>query len=174
MSKYLVVYYSRSGATKAAAEAIASRLGGCDIDEIKSKKYDAGIMGIITAGIDTIMKTKAEIEPTRDPSGYDHVIIGTPVWGLTASNPVLTYLANNKGKLKAVSFFSCSLMMGGVYAFDAMSEACGMCPVATLDLGDTEVRQGQSQGQGQGSYERHIGNFLMQLRARPNTSAPVH
>jgi flavodoxin len=165
MTNYLVVYYSRSGATKTAAEALASKLS-CDIDEIKTRKYDAGIMGIITAGIDIITKAKAEIEPTRDPSGYDHVIVGTPVWGLTASNPVLTYLANNKGKFKAVSFFSCSMMMGGVYAFDAMKEASGMVPVATLDLGDTEVRQG--------NYERHIGQFLMQLRSRPNVSAPVH
>ncbi len=167
-NRYLVVYYSRSGATKIAAEAIASRLGDCDLDEIKSKKYDAGIMGIITAGIDTIMKAKAEIEPTLDPSGYNHVIVGTPVWGFTASNPALTYLANNKGKFKAISFFCCSLVIGGVYAFDAMKEASGMAPVATLDLGDTEVRQNQS------GFERHVGQFLMQLRARPNTSAPVH
>jgi flavodoxin len=166
MTKYLVAYYSRSGATKLAAEAIASRLG-CELDEIKTRKYDAGIMGIITAGIDIVTKAKAEIEsPLHDPSDYDHVIIGTPVWGFTASNPALTYLANNKGKFKAVSFFSCSLMMGGVYAFDAMSEASGMCPVATLDLGDSEIRQG--------NYDRHMGNFLMQLRARPNTSASVH
>ncbi|MEX2684979.1 MAG: flavodoxin family protein [Candidatus Sigynarchaeota archaeon] len=166
MTKYLVVYYSRSGATKAAAEAIASRLGSCDIDEIKAKKYDAGIMGIITAGIDTLMRTKAEIESTKDPSAYDHVIVGTPVWGFTASNPVISYLENNKGKFKAVSFFSCSLMFGGVYAFEAMEKASGMVPVAKLDLGDTEVRQAGP------SLERHIGQFLMQLRSRPNVSAP--
>ncbi len=166
--KYLVVYYSRSGATKAAAEAIASRLGGCDIDEIKTKKYDAGIMGIITAGIDVITKAKAEIESALDPSAYDHVIVGTPVWGFTASNPVLTYLEKNKEKFKAVSFFSCSLMLGGIYAFDAMESASGMVPVAKLDLGDTEVRQADA------SYERQIGKFLIQLRSRPNVSAPLH
>lgn len=162
---FLVVYFSRSGATKIAAEAIAQRLGA-DIDEIKTKKYDAGIMGILTVGIDILMRAKAEIEPAaKDPSSYDHVIIGTPVWGLTASNPVISYLEQHKGKFKAVSFFSCSLMMGGVYAFDTMKDASGMTPVATLDLGDTEVRQG--------NYERHLGQFLMQLRSRPNVSAPV-
>ncbi|NMC08649.1 MAG: flavodoxin [Candidatus Lokiarchaeota archaeon] len=165
MTKYLVTYYSRSGATRIAAEAIAQRLGA-DIDEIKAKKYDAGIMGILTAGIDILMKTRAEIEPaTKEPSSYDHVIIGTPVWGLTASNPVISYLEQHKGQFKAVSFFSCSFMMGGVYAFDTMKNACGMSPVATLDLGETEVRQG--------NYERHLGQFLMQLRSRANVSAPV-
>ncbi|MBN2152986.1 MAG: flavodoxin [Candidatus Lokiarchaeota archaeon] len=166
--KYLVVCYSRSGATKAAAEAIASHLSGCDIDEIKSKKYDAGFMGIITAGIDSITKAKAEVESTLDPSAYDHVIVGTPVWGFTAANPVLTYLANNKGKFKAVSFFSCSLLSGGLFAFDAMQEACGMTPVAKLDLGDTEVRQKSP------LFERHVNKFLMQLRACSNVSSSVH
>nr|MDO8085150.1 flavodoxin [Candidatus Sigynarchaeum springense] len=166
--KYLIVYYSRSGATKAAAEAIASRLGGCDIDEIKAKRYDAGIMGIITAGLDAIMRSKAEIEFTKDPSAYDHLIVGTPVWGFTAANPVITYLEKHKGKFKAMSFFSCSLMAGGFYAFDAMAKASGMTPVAKLDLGDTEVRQGSQ------SFERHLDRFMMQLRACSNVSAPVH
>jgi flavodoxin len=165
MTKYLVVYYSRSGATKKAAEAISARFG-CEVDEIKTRKYDAGFMGIITAGFDIITKANAEIEASLDPSGYDHVIIGTPIWGFTASNPVLTYLANNKGKFKAVSFFSCSMAMGGVYAFDDMSKACLMKPVATLDLGDTEVRQGP--------IDRKLGHFMMQLRARSNVSAAEH
>ncbi|MCK4376551.1 MAG: flavodoxin, partial [Candidatus Brocadiae bacterium] len=74
----LVVYYSRSGTTRKAAEAIAGLLG-CDIEEILDRKDRSGVTGYLVSLKDSALRKPAEIEPVRrDPADYDLVVIGTP------------------------------------------------------------------------------------------------
>jgi len=103
--KYLVVFYSRTGTTRKAAEAI-SKILKCNIDEIVDTKNRNGPFGYLISGGEAMRKQLTQIKkPKKNPKLYDVVIIGTPVWGFTMSSPVRTYITQNKALFKKVAFF---------------------------------------------------------------------
>lgn len=134
MKKTLIVYYSRTGITKKVAEAIKEQLD-CDIEEIVSIKNRAGIMGYITSGREATQKTLAEIMPaTKNPSDYDLVIIGTPVWGWNISSPIRTYLENYKEGFKNISAFCTMGGDGDKQSFKEIEKICDKKLVANLAI----------------------------------------
>ena len=74
-----------------------------EIFDIKNRK---GIAGFLSAGTDanlgrlTVLK-----EIKKNPSLYDLIIIGTPVWSSNISTPVRTYISLYKKDFKNVAFF---------------------------------------------------------------------
>lgn len=106
--KILVVYYSNSGITEKVGGLLAVALEA-DQEKLVDKKERKGLWNYIVAGKDAMMKYETDIEkPKYDPSGYDLVIIGTPVWAWTMTPAVRTYISKNKDKLKNVVFFTTS------------------------------------------------------------------
>ena len=94
--KILVVYYSRSGTTKKAAETIAKSLK-CGSDEIKDVKNRKGLIGFIRSGRESAIKIVPKIKSSKiNPKDYGLVIIGTPIWADTIASPVRAYLTKNK------------------------------------------------------------------------------
>jgi flavodoxin len=139
--KPLVVYYSRTGTTAKAAGEIASRLG-CDTEPIVDRRSRSGPAGYMLACRDVVREALTELEPTKlDPSQYDLVAIGTPVWVYRTSIPVKTYLINNKDHLGRVGFFATYGSSGFERTMDEMAALCGKPPVATLGLTTVEVRR---------------------------------
>jgi hypothetical protein len=54
------------------------------------------------------MKRKPELMPlVHDPTGYDLVMIGTPVWAWTLSPPVASFLSAVNLKDKQIGLFCC-------------------------------------------------------------------
>lgn len=105
--KTLVLYYSQTGATKAVAEELQSRLGA-DIACIEAvEPYDADYAATVArwrqereAGV------KVAIQPLAvNLNDYDTIFLGFPVWGGTYASPMATFLAENSlaGK-KVVTF----------------------------------------------------------------------
>ena len=93
--KTLVVYYSRTGTTKKVAETISSMIES-DIERIIDTKKRAGPFGGLAAAKDAILKRLTKIEATKnDPSDYDLVIIGTPIWVGAMSAPIRSYITQN-------------------------------------------------------------------------------
>lgn len=106
--KILVVYYSRSGITEKIGGLLAVALEA-DQEKLIDKKDRDGIWNYIVAAKDAIMKNETEIEPpVNDPSKYDLVIIGTPIWGAKMAPAVRTYINKYKGQFKKVAFFTTS------------------------------------------------------------------
>jgi flavodoxin len=139
--KILVVFYSRTGVTKKAAGAITDSLR-CDSEEIFDTKSRDGIFGWLKSGRDAMKKIPTLLKETqKDPSAYDIVVIGTPVWAGNISAPVRTYLANNKGKFAKVAFFCTMGNSGGANTLAEMAEACGKSPVSTLELRACDVKK---------------------------------
>ena len=103
--KTLVVFYSRSGTTKRVALDVAKALNA-DIDEVIDKKSRKGILGFLRAGYDATRDKTTEIEFEKDPSDYDLVIIGTPVWNGRVTPAIRTYLLRNRERIKRAAFFS--------------------------------------------------------------------
>ena len=92
-SKALTVFYTRTGNTLLVAETIRAEFD-CDLQEIKDLKDRSGIKGFIAGMIDAKRKTKTEIMPkTLDLTGYDLLIICSPIWGMKLT-PAITEFMN--------------------------------------------------------------------------------
>jgi menaquinone-dependent protoporphyrinogen IX oxidase len=137
--KVLVVYYSRSGHTRKVGETIADMLA-CDKEEIIDTVKRSGPIGWLRSGYQSMRKSFTKIEALeRDVSGYDLVIIGTPVWAHIASVPVRTFMHRYKDDLNNVAFFS---VHGGKDAqdeFNEMETLSGKKPARLLSLCEKEV-----------------------------------
>lgn len=147
--KTLVTFYSRTGTTKKVAMAIAAILK-CDVEEIFDVKNRGGISGYFRSGKEAMMKRFAEIKKIeKDPSDYDIVIIGTPVWFSTMSSPIRTYISENKEKFSAkggsasggkkVAFFCTLHATGSEKTFKDMKNLCGKKPISLLMVKASEI-----------------------------------
>ena len=85
-------------------------------------------------GRDAGSKKLTIIEETKnDPSLYDVVAIGTPVWNGTMSTPIRTYVVRYRESFKRVAFF-CTQDGSEKKALDEMECLCGKTPIALLQL----------------------------------------
>ena len=85
--KTAVVYYSLDGSTRAAAQALATRLGA-DIYELKEKKARSKTpMMFMSGGFAAVFGLKSRLQETyaNHIGAYERICIGTPIW---ASRPV--------------------------------------------------------------------------------------
>ncbi len=135
----LVVFYSRSGTTRALAGALARALGA-DLEEIRDKVDRAGALGFLRSALDATLGRAAVLEPQRhDPADYDLVLVGTPVWASTVSTPVRAYLENNRKRFRGVAFFATEGGRGAERALSAMAIIARKEPAATLALKERDV-----------------------------------
>lgn len=132
--KALVVYYSRTGNTKALARQIAVALGAeAEIEEITDRANRRGILGYLRSGREAWFRRRAELVPSDvDPSAFDLVVIGTPVWNASLSSPVRTFLEDHMKALRSVAFFCTMGGRGSNRVFRQMEAACRKPPLATL------------------------------------------
>jgi multimeric flavodoxin WrbA len=97
MSRILIVYYSRSGYTQRAAEALAERLDATllPIEEARSRR---GIFGYWRSAWEALRRIDADIAlPATNPADFDLVLIGTPVWASRPSSPARTFAGRHRG-----------------------------------------------------------------------------
>jgi len=154
--KILVVFYSRSGKTKKAAEAISEILK-CDKEEIFDMKSREGIVGFLSAGTDANLRRLTAIKEIKnDPSLYDLVIIGTPIWSSNISTPVRTYLSLYKEEFKKVAFFCTRLGSDSKKVFADMKNLSQKAPLVVLELTTREVARDQ--------YIQKVKEFIENLK----------
>jgi len=140
--KTLVVYYSRSGITRQVAEALARELGA-DLEEIAEPAKRAGVWGFLKSGREAFMKITPEINPgQRQPSDYDLVIVGTPVWANTMASPVRAWLTAHGSSLGKAAFFCTTASSGGEKAPRDMAALAGKNPLATAYFLEKQVKSG--------------------------------
>jgi flavodoxin len=138
--KTLVSFYSRSGSTRRVAEVISKNLNA-DIDEIKDlKDRTRRIIGWLVSGRDAMTKKLTKIKYSKNPSKYDLVIIGTPVWAWTVTPAIRTYLSENKFK-KVAFFCTCGGQPGNTFR---EMKRLSKQPLAELDLIDKKLSKPDS------------------------------
>ena len=154
--KILAVFYSRSGRTKRVAKAISDILK-CDKEEIFDTKNRKGIPGFLSAGTDANLRRLTAIKEIKNnPSLYDLVIIGTPIWSSNISTPIRTYLSLHKEGFKKVAFFCTRLGSDAEKVFKGMEDICQKSPLALLELTSREVNGGQ--------YLQKVKEFINKLK----------
>ena len=138
--KSLVVYYSRTNITKKLAEDIAGKVNA-DIEEIIPKVNYQGKIGYARGGKHAISEKIIDLEDLKyDPSQYDVVYLGAPVWAGKAANPLISYMKMNEAKLSNVKFF----MTAGSSGFDSgfrQMEKYSTKPLKTLGLTTKQVKK---------------------------------
>lgn len=138
----LVVHYSRTGHSRTLAEGIARALGA-DVEEIRDRTDRCGVAGWLRSGVEAALGASAEIDrPRHDPSRYELVVIGGPVWSGSVSPPVRTYLWLERERLPAVAFFASFGGVGAERALDQMAAVARRRPVATLAVRELETAAG--------------------------------
>lgn len=106
----LIAYYSLEGNTKCIADSMA-QIFKADVEEIKTiGPIDAHrFMDHYWGGDRENPPEEIEIvKPERDPSAYDLIIIGTPVWAWAPAPPVHTFIKKLNMKGKKVAIYACS------------------------------------------------------------------
>jgi flavodoxin len=125
--KSLVVYYSRSGNTRFAAEKISQKIGG-DIEEIIDKKRRKGPLGFVIGGFDATRGRKTDIaEIKKSPRDYDLIVVGTPMWNKRITPAVRTYLEDNKFSEKRVALFCTNNGSQSERVFKTLKEIMNGC-----------------------------------------------
>ena len=154
--KMLVVFYSRSGKTKKVAEAISEILK-CDREEIFDIKSREGIVGFLSAGTDANLRRLTTIKEIKNnPSLYDLIIIGTPIWSSNISTPIRTYLSLYKEDFKKVAFFCTRLGSDSKKVFDDMKNISQKTPITLLELTSREVTRDK--------YMQKVKEFVENLK----------
>ncbi len=137
--RILVVYYSRSGHTKQLAEQLARALSA-DLEAIADPTDRSGVRGYLRSGFEAGFQRIVPIaECTHDPNDYELVVVGTPVWNMSVSSPVRSYLHRYQDRLRKVAFFCTCGGSGGQRAFAQMARVCGLAPAATLIVREAEL-----------------------------------
>ena len=145
--KALLLFYSRTGTTrKVAGEISASLSCAYDQEELVDRKKRTGIIGWLKGGRDAQTRKLTELEPLRhDPSCYDLVIVGTPVWAGKMTPAIRTFLLENKGKMTEVALFATHGSASsdtGYRALHEMEQLCGKKAVGTMQISSRDLRRG--------------------------------
>ena len=154
--KALVVYYSRSGTTTRIAQQIASELNA-DLEHISEDKGRGGALGYLRSAIQARKMRTPDIHVTRhEPSQYDLVVVGTPVWAWSVSAPIRTYLTQNAAKLRSVAFFCTCEATGAERALNQMEAIVGKAPIAMFASDQRRASEGPAR----------ITAFVKEIEAR--------
>ncbi|MDD3006675.1 MAG: flavodoxin domain-containing protein [Candidatus Pacebacteria bacterium] len=157
MPKILIVFYSRTGNTARVALDLASHLDA-DIEEIIDKKKRTGLFSSITGGRDAMKQKLTDIAPmTKNPTGYDLVIIGSPIWGGNLSPAVRTYLSQCQSLLGKFAFFITSSDTDPASAAQMAAQVAGKDPVAFTGFNKQELAAKLA-------YEEKIALFADQIK----------
>jgi len=98
----LIAYYSRTGSNEQLAKQLHERVAS-DLDQILDRKKRDSMPGCAFAAL---FKRKAKIEFSKEPGGYDRVVVVTPIWASVLPPATRTYLKENGPKLKQFSILS--------------------------------------------------------------------
>jgi flavodoxin len=141
--KTLIVFFSLTGNTRKIAQAISDELNGT-LEEIQDTRNRNGIAGYLLSIIEALFKKRSKIQEVKhDPSVYDLVIIGTPVWAFNISSPVRTYLEQKKNSINAAAFFVTCTASGGKKVLQDMTNLYGKKASALLEIKEEDIKSGK-------------------------------
>jgi flavodoxin len=108
--KTLVVYYSLSGRTELVARTLSGELQ-TDLVKVEEPKRHSLIYYYVVGGFAALKNKRWEIKPVDfNLAGYEHIFIGSPVWGSSPVPAINTFIAKADLNGKTVTPF---VTMGG-------------------------------------------------------------
>ena len=87
---------------------------GAQVEQLLDEKSRRGILGFLRSGYESTRGVQTKLKETKmDPTEFDLVVLGTPVWNGRPSSPILTYLKNHDLSGKKTAIFSVSASSPG-------------------------------------------------------------
>jgi len=144
-----IIYHSETGNTKKVAETVAAATGA-DLIEVKTVSHYSA-MAMYTTGINKARKGEQdEIEQTEiDVSGYDLVVIGTPVWAFRptpAINAAVSALSGCEGKKAVVFETDAGLPRNTLEILSKQLTERGLSIAGTFGISDKEINNKEKTG----------------------------
>ncbi len=154
----LVVYYSRTGTTRAVAELVAAALDA-DVEELRdARRRGTGRLGWLRSTIEVRLGWSTRLQPTRaDPRHYDVVVIASPVWWAQVSSPVREWLSARAEDLPSAALL---VTLGGYGADRALAQLARLArqtPRAELAVRADAVASGGA--------DEAVAGFVRELRS---------
>jgi len=142
MSKTLVAYFSWTGHTREIAEAVAAELGA-DVEQIREVHPRSGWVAYFRSAWEVFRSKTVPIRHVEmNPSAYDLIVLGTPVWAGRMSSPLRAYIAQQGSKLARIALFCTQGGASGEQALRQVADLCGKMPAATLIVSERELKSG--------------------------------
>lgn len=142
MAKVLVVFYSRSGTTAAAARQLAGCLEA-DVDEIRPIRPYSGVAGFLRCIFEATRRDRPDITTGRNPADYRMVVLGSPVWAGCLASPMRSWLSAHRHHLPPASAFCTSGSGMAEPVFRQIRQILGERPLqSTLSLSQKAVLSG--------------------------------
>lgn len=93
--KTCIAYFSEVGNTKIAVDHLAGKLGA-DTVELDDKTSYKGLIGFLKGGFSASTRKKAKLDPTvyMKISGYDRIVLATPIWAGKTTPAINAVLEN--------------------------------------------------------------------------------
>jgi flavodoxin len=116
----LILYFSKTGHTRHAAEVIQHTVGG-DLSELDTLRTYAKSYGmtVIQGGIEQLGKKLPKLEPLAvDIGSYDFIFLGAPVWWFSPAPAMKSFLASVNLSGKTV----CPFVTSGGSPSDSLKE----------------------------------------------------
>lgn len=90
-TKTAIVYYSKSGHSRRAAELLADLLDA-DLHQLKTSRYRTPFLGYLRAGLDSLRLAKPSLaHPLPDLKRSDALVICGPIWTSYPAAPLRSY-----------------------------------------------------------------------------------
>ena len=159
--KTAVVYYSLSGNVRYAAEKAAEALGADLIPLSPIKAYpDSGFRKFFWGGKAATMRETPDLETySFTSSGYDTVVLCSPVWAGTFTPPLRTFLKENDLTGKKIAVIACSSGGSAEKCIEQLRRAAkAESLVSSLSLVDPKDRPSEEN-------ERRIKEFADKLKS---------
>ncbi|MBU6248276.1 MAG: hypothetical protein KGN77_11000 [Xanthomonadaceae bacterium] len=142
-ARILLAYYSMSGHTRELAGELRTALQA-EVEEIREPHPRSGAGGIWRSVVDTVLRREPPIlAPALDPTGYDLLAIGGPVWVGRMASPLRSYARRMAARAPRLAFFCTEGGRGAEQAFDDLGRLCGRAPEATLVVDARHLRPEQ-------------------------------
>ena len=129
--KTAIVYFSRSGVTRAAAEYLAQRLGTTAGELVPAEPYPAEYRAVVARAMEEIRAhALPQLDGMPDVADCGLVLCGSPTWCGTFAAPLATFLANAPLDGKRVALFCTS---GGSGLANMPRDAAALAPGAIFE-----------------------------------------
>lgn len=135
----LVVFFSRTGATRGVAEAIA-HAAGADLEELVERRSRRGVLGWLRSGYEATYGLASEPLPLQhDLQSYQLVFVGSPTWNKALASPVRGFLQRHGAQLPRVALFATCASRGASLVVAQMADLVPRPALAALTLSGHEL-----------------------------------
>jgi len=144
MHNIAVVFYSRTGTTRQAAQMLADRLD-CPIFEIEDTVSRSGLWGDVRCVFDNVLQRHVPYRYTGPAlADCENLVVMAPVWVGHLAAPMRSFLKDNRqfqGGLAAVAVMAAR---GGFRAAEEIAMAVGRPPHPVLVLLQRQIADGEA------------------------------